>query len=103
MEAKYLVINSLRGENPVTRGFFVPLEQKTPCYHCKDEFYVMHHTTQGRFWCATCYVKKYCHIIRKGEDFTIKMKNPPKILMQSFPITEKDELNQSDVSNGENF
>jgi len=99
MEAKRLVINSLCGENPITRGFFVPLEDKSSCYHCKKEYFVMHPTTQGRYWCADCYVKTYCHIINTKDGFIIKLKNPSKILYQFFSH-HREESNPKEEGNG---
>lgn len=91
MEAERFVINSVCGNNPINKGFFVPLDEKTHCHHCKDFFYIMHPTTQGRFWCPQCYIKNYCNIERSGSDFIIIQKKSSKILYQYSPITENVE------------
>lgn len=101
MEAKRFILESICGNNPHNRGFFVHLEQKNCCHHCGDTFYVMHPTTNGRFWCGMCYVKTYCTITHSDEGFIIRNKNSSKILFQSFPIIEKTNNVNTNANNQE--
>ena len=100
MEAKRFVIDSICGTNPINRGFFVPLDEKTQCHHCKDTFFVMHPTTQGRYWCAQCYIKTYCNVDKLNDGFIIRQKNSSKILFQHPPIIENvGSAGQSEIHN----
>ena len=93
MEYELLLCQSVMGLNPINQGFFRVMDSKYPCYSCQNMFKIHHVSNSNKLWCAHCFGKRFCDIVRETDKkFKIILKKNKKTLYDGdLAIFEKIE------------
>jgi len=74
---------SISKVNPLNAGFFKETVEPFKCWKCQDEYGVYRKTSTKKKWCAYCYVKSHCNVVKQDGGIIIKNRRTGVILFNS--------------------
>ena len=94
-EASAFLMESIFGDNPNTHHFFTVYDEPLNCSFCHEKKFFLRETKNKNYWCALCYVNKFCIIEKSDEGTIIRLKVSNRIMYNS---TKKNSDNVEQLS-----